>query len=240
MPVLLLAYGDPKAKDLLRRAIEARYGVRPPALEALKLDFKGRARAKIGPVTAWVPVEATAFFQFPTAMRWDFVVKPLGLPVQRGVESFHDNIYRVQRGKAPMVMTDEAQIAYLRRRLWAVAAMLLTPLGEDFVKISLDESAPRAFQVTNTRINDTVSVYLRPDYTVESVQVECLNPETERQQRFIMRLSEAQIELNEFIMPKKIDVFWDNEPSFEIEPTRVESNPALAASIFTMDSAAQH
>jgi hypothetical protein len=243
MPVLLLAYGDPKAKDLLRRAIEARYGARPPALEALKLNFKGRARAKIGPVSAWVPVEATAYFQFPTAMRWDFVVKPLGLPVQRGVETLHDNVYRVMRGKAATVITDDAQIAYLRRRLWAVAAVLLTPMGEDFVKLSLNPdngSSERSFQVTNTRINDTVSVYLRTDYTVERVQVECLNPDTGRQQHFILRLSEAQVELNEFILPKKIDVFWDNDPAFEIEPTRVESNPSLAASTFILDGEAHH
>lgn len=234
MPVLLLAYGDPKAKDLLRRAIEARYGVRPPALEALKLNFKGRARAKLGPVAAWVPVEATAYFQFPTAMRWDFVVKPLGLPVQRGVEALYDHEYRVLRGKTATLVSDEAQIAYLRRRLWAVAAMLLTPLGEDFVKVSVNENGGRSFQVTNTRLDDTVNVYLRADYTVESVQVECLNPDTGRQQCFIMRLSEAQIELNELILPKKIEVFWDNDPAFEVEPTLVESNPAVTASTFTL------
>ena len=38
MPVLLLAQGDPRAKDMLRKAIEARYGLRPVPLESLKLD----------------------------------------------------------------------------------------------------------------------------------------------------------------------------------------------------------
>lgn len=236
MPVLLLSYGDPKAKDLLRRAIEARYGVRPPALESLKLDFKGRARAKVGPVTAWVPVEATAYFHFPNAMRWDFVVKPLGLPVQRGIESFYENTYRVMRGKSTQTVTDHAHIAYLRRRLWAIAALLLTPLGENFVKLSVNNGHSNSFQVTNTQINDTVSVYLRGDHTIESVQADCLNPDTDREQRYIMRLSDKQIELDELMLPGKIEVFWDNTPNFEIEPTRAVSNPALAEYIFTLEN----
>ncbi len=56
MPVLLLARGDQESKALLRRAIEARYGLGPPVLETLKLQLKGRARAKVGPVTTWVPL----------------------------------------------------------------------------------------------------------------------------------------------------------------------------------------
>ena len=35
MPVLLLARGDQDSKSLLRRAIEARYGLGPPAIETL-------------------------------------------------------------------------------------------------------------------------------------------------------------------------------------------------------------
>lgn len=233
MPVLLLAYGDPKAKDLLRHAIEARYGVRPPVLESLQLHFKGRARAKVGPVTAWVPVEATAYFQFPTAMRWDFVVKPMGLPVQRGIESFHENTFRMMRGKSSQTVTDQRQIQYLRRRLWAIAALLLTPLGESFVKLSMNNGG-RSFNVTNTQIDDTVSIYLRSDNTVESVQADCLNPETERVQRFIMRLSEKQVEINEMVLPGKIEVFWDDAPTYEIEPTSVTNNPKLSPYMFTL------
>jgi hypothetical protein len=215
MPVLLLAYGDPKAKDLLRRAIEARYGARPPVLESLKLDFKGRARAKVGPVTAWVPVEASAYFQFPNAMRWDFVVKPMGLPVQRGVEGFHENTYRVLQGKTAQTVTDAAKIAYLRRRLWAIAGLLLTPLAESYVKLSPNDNGGRSFNVTNTQIDDTVSVYLRTNDTVESVQATCLNPNTSREQRLIFQLSEEQIELNELILPKKIAVSWDDMLNFD-------------------------
>lgn len=234
MPVLLLAYGDPKAKDLLRRAIEARYGVLPPVLDALRLDFRGRARAKVGPVTAWVPLEATAYFRFPDAMRWDFVIKPLGLSVQRGVEALHENVHRVLRGKQAVIVSDPTQLAYLRRRLWAVAALLLTPLGDSYVKLSLNDGVSGSFQVTNTHIDDTVNVYLHPDFTMESVQVDCVNPDTNRQQRFIMRLSPEQLVLDELLLPRKIEVFWDQEPAFEIEPVRVEKNPVLAKSIFTL------
>ena len=81
MPVLLLAQGDTTSKDMLRHAIEARYGLRPPVLESLQIDFKGRVRAKLGPINTWVPVEATAYFNFPTSMRWDFSVKAAGVQI---------------------------------------------------------------------------------------------------------------------------------------------------------------
>src|SRR5262245_24666361 len=138
-----MAQGDAEAKDLLRKAIEARYGLRPPALESLQIDFKGRSRAKVGPITAWVPVEATAYFKFPTAMRWDFTVKPVGVSVQRGVDSFDGTTYRQQRGgSAVQVIPDSQQINSVQSRLWAIAALLLTPLGEQFVKLTATGAQP--------------------------------------------------------------------------------------------------
>lgn len=236
MAVLLLAYGDPQAKQLLRQAIEARYGVRPPALESLQIDFKGRTKTKVGPVSTWVPVDVTAYFHFPNAMRWDFVVKPLGLPVQRGVESLYESVYRVMRNKAPSIVTETAQIAYLRRRLWAIAAMLLTPLGEDFVKLGINPE-PYSFYAVNTRIDDQINLVLRPNYTLEKVYFECENPDTERIQRFEMRLAEPLIELEELAIPSKITVCWDDEPYFEIEPSAVISNPTLETSVFSLEVA---
>jgi hypothetical protein len=233
MPVLLLAHGDPQAKDMLRKAIEARYGLRPPALDSLKIDFKGRARAKIGPVNTWVPVEATAYFRFPTAMRWDFNVKPLGLSVQRGIEAFDGTTYRTSRGgKKPTEVSDAEQVSSLRRRLWAIAAILLTPLGDHFVKLTLN--GDQSFNATNTQLHDATSIYLRSNNTLDYVAVECLNPGN-RQQQFIMRLSDDQRAVNDLILPSKISAFWENDPFFEVEPVTVESNPTIADSVFTLE-----
>ncbi|MCU0497305.1 MAG: hypothetical protein MUF87_08145 [Anaerolineae bacterium] len=235
MPILLLAYGDPVAKDLLKKALEARYGLHPIALDALQVHFKGRARVKLGPVATSVPVDSTAYFQFPNAMRWDFTVKPLGLPIQRGIEALCDGEYRQGRGnKTPSIVTDEASINYLRRRLWAIAAILLTPLGEGFVKLS--QNGPSSFNATNTQINDQVSVHLRPNYTIEAVQVECVNPETQRTQQFVMRLSEDLVEIDGILLPAKLAAYWDQEPAFEIEPINVVMNPVFERAVFTLES----
>ena len=196
MPVLLLAQGNAEAKDLLRKAIEARYGLRPPALESLQIDFKGRVRAKVGPVTTWLPVAATAYFQFPTSMRWDFTVKPIGVPVQRGVDAFDGTTYRRLRGSnTPQVISDDEQVTSVQRRLWAIAALFLTPLGDHFVKLSA--KGPHSLDATNTTLNDTVSLYLRPDNTLDYVQVVCLNPDSNQQQTFTLGLSTDQAPVNE-------------------------------------------
>ncbi|HEX2905852.1 MAG TPA: hypothetical protein VHO69_03270 [Phototrophicaceae bacterium] len=233
MPVLLLAQGDPAAKDLLRRAIEARYGLRPPAIESLQVDFKGRARVKLGPIVTWVPVEATARFQFPTSMRWDFTVKPIGVEVQRGIEAFDGMFYRHARGnQSPQVVDEPDQIRSMQSRLWAIAALLLTPLGEHFVKLDvLDDNRLGA---TNTRINNSLELALRANRTLETVSLTCLNPDTNRQQRFALHLSEEQAFINDLMLPHKISAFWDNEAFFEMEPVRVESDPVVDEAVFTL------
>jgi hypothetical protein len=233
VPVLLLAQGDTEAKELLRKAIEARYGLRPPALESLQIDFKGRVRAKVGPVTTWLPVEATAYFQFPTSMRWDFSVKPIGVSVQRGVEAFDGTTYRRMRGSsAPQVINLDQQVKSIQRRLWAIAALFLTPLGDHFVRLTT--TGPHTLDATNTTINDTVSLNLRPDKTLDYVQVTCLNPDTDQQQSFTLRLSSNQSAVNEFMLPRKISAFWDDSPYFEVEPVTVDSNPQFTETRFTL------
>jgi hypothetical protein len=132
VPVLLLAQGDVMSKDMLRRAIEARYGLRPPALESLRIDFKGRARAKLGPLATWVPVDATAYFNFPTSMRWDFAVRAVGVQIGSGVEAFDGVNYRSVRGsKAASVIANPDSIsisAWTTRSIlwkWSVSTRIL-------------------------------------------------------------------------------------------------------------------
>lgn len=234
MPVLLLAQGDPAAKDMLRRAIEARYALSPPAIENAIMDFKGRARAKVGPVTTWVPLHIRASFRFPTAFRWDFSVRPVGVPVQRGVESYDGSIYRQKRGKRVEIMNDDDVIHSLRHRLWAMAAVLLTPLGEHFVRLQMDND--RHFEATNTMLGDTVQLHLRPDHTLEQVNVCCLNPDSGKMQTFRLMLSSEQIPVNDIILPRKIQSFWDDQPYYEVEPVGIENRTAIADEIFTLEA----
>ncbi|MGQ9888345.1 MAG: hypothetical protein ACUVSX_07635 [Aggregatilineales bacterium] len=237
MPVLLLAQGDPRAKDLLRRAIEARYGASPPAIESLDIEMKGRARARIGPVAAWIPLEIQARFRFPSAMRWDFIARPVGVAVQRGVDAFDGAVYRRQRGSDPPdVIQDQNLVQSVQCRLWVLAALFLTPLGEHFVRLSHTDD--HSFEAANTLINDAVRLRLRPNFALEQVEVTCLNPDSGRHQRFSLRLSAEQGPVDGMMLPRKISAFWDDEPYFEAEPVRVVSNSDIADGVFALvDSA---
>ncbi len=234
MPVLLLAQGDNNAKDLLRNAIEARYSLRPPALDSLKINFNGRTRVKVGPVNTWVPLELTAYFAFPIAMRWDFVAKPMRLPVQRGVEAYDGEFYRSVRGnKEPRIIQDEAQVQSIRQRLWAIAATLLTPLSDLFVR--LDSTGDNSLRAINTRLDDAAEIFTREDHTIEQVKVHCLNPDKGEMSDFIIRLSEEQKHIDELIIPAKFSMYWNDDLAFEIEPQAVESNPAIPDEIFRIE-----
>lgn len=233
MPVLLLAQGDPQSKDMLRRAIEARYGLRPPALDSLRIDFKGRVRAKLGPISSWVPVEATAQFQFPNAMRWDFIVRAAGVQLGSGIEAFDGLVYRTGRGnRGTTELPDPELVSSMQKRLWAIAALLLTPLGEHFVKVSAQ--GDHTLQVTNTQIDSTILLHLNPDNTLDHVEVDCLNPDTLRQQKFTLSLSTDQELVNDMMLPCKISAFWDSEAYFEVQPVGAEANPSIPQSVFTL------
>lgn len=234
MPVLLLAQGDQASKDLLRKAIEARYGTRPPALDSLRIDFNGRTRVKVGPVAAWVPLDMTAYFKFPTAMRWEFIAKPLKLPVQHGVEAYDGETYRTVRGgKAPTAITEPEQVSSMRRRLWAVASVLLTPLSDFTVKV--EATGSHSLRATNTKLNDYAEIFLREDYTLDYVQVECLNPDTEKVENYIVRAADTLVTVDDLLLPAKLSTFWNDKPGFEVEPAKVESNPNIPASVFKIE-----
>lgn len=232
MPVLLLAQGDPQARDLLRRVIEARYAVSPPALENVSIDFKGRVRTKVGPLMTWVPLHIRASFRFPTAIRWDFTARPAGVPVRHGIEAFDGSTYRQTRGKTSELIADPQIVHSLRHRLWAIAAVLLTPLGEHFVR--LQTSGEGSLDATNTALGDTVHLFIRPNYTVEQAQVNCLNPESGQMQQFSLHLSPEQAPVNDIMLPCKISAFWDDQPYYDVEPVHIENHTMLADEVFTL------
>ncbi len=233
MPVLLLAQGDPQAKDLLRKAIQARYGLRPPALESLHINFRGRARTKIGPVNMWVPVEAIGRFCFPDKMRWDFAVKAVGVQVNSGTEAFDGASYRnTRRSKNAAVSTDQQQIESMQHRLWAIAAVMLTPLGEMFVK--LKANTENEIEACNTRFNGAVNLHLRADQKLDYVVTDCQNPDTGKRETFRLQLSDELMSFGDLILPSKINAFWNDEPYFEIEPMDAAANPNIDSTVFEL------
>lgn len=233
MPVLLLCRGEPEAKNRLRQAIEARYGQNPPAIEQISIGFKGRTRVKLGPVTSWVPVDAQATFAFPTHLRWDFAVKPLKLPVQKGIEAYDGTTYRSQRAignNNESIQTD--LIAAARGRLWQMAAILLTPMSDYYIEIK--RCGADCLEAVNTKLNDSVQIYLRKDHKIDYTVVRCLNPDSGRDQNLYLRLSQSQAPVNGMILPEQVSAFWDNEPFFELSPTKVNTHPDLREDFFTL------
>ncbi len=234
MPVLLLAQGDPQAKDMLRRAIEARYALSPPAIDSLILDFNGKVRTKVGPLTTWIPLHIRASFRFPTALRWDFTARPVGVPVRRGVEAYDGTTYRQARGRRTAVIIEDVdQISSLRHQLWAMAAVLLTPLGDHFVK--LETTGENSLTATNTKLGDAVHLQLRTDQTLEQVSATCRNPDNGQTQTFSLRLSAELSPVNDIMLPRKIEAFWDNQPYYQAQPIRIENRTTIPDEVFTLE-----
>src|SRR5689334_23721585 len=67
MSFLSLSAGDPAARNLLQKAIKARYGLRPLPVDSVRLTMTTRAKGPLGlPATAAVTVSFIA----PTHWRW--------------------------------------------------------------------------------------------------------------------------------------------------------------------------
>jgi hypothetical protein len=235
MPVLLLCQGDDDAKTMLRRAIEARYGINPPALESLHLTFKGGMSFKLGPVTTRVPLTVQARFRFPTYLRWDFVVKPMKLPVQRGIEAFDGQVYRSTRGsnQTPDEVTSPDVISSVRSRLWAMASILLTPLSDHYIKIT--HCGDSCLQAENTKLNDTVKLHFSEDGTMDYAEVYCLNPDTEQYQTMTLRMEDGQMPVDGLMLPKKISAYWDDDFAYEMQPETARMNPTIDTGLFTLE-----
>ncbi len=236
MAVLLLAQGDAEAKSKLRKAIESRYGLRPIALDTLALTLKGRTRAKVGPVQTWVPFEAKTFLRFPGMMRWESTLKPLGWPAQNTLEMFHHHTYYSKRGGKTQRYNTNSEILLPRQRLWALAAALLTPLSDMAVQV-IDQPG-LSFIAHHTENQDNVRVNLRPDYTIESVETISINPDSGMKQNYRIMLSPKIAEVGDLLVPSKIQIYWDDAHTHDVEPTSAQSNIELSESLFVENTQA--
>ena len=235
MPVLLLARGDQESKALLRRAIEARYGLGPPALETLKLQLKGRVRTKVGPITTWIPLEITAYFKFAFAVRWDYNAHPVGIPLSSGAEAFDGETYRKRHSHDSISLLNTAdEIASIRARLWAMSALLLTPLGEHFVE--LKAVGDRCLDATHRDMGLIARLQLKPDDMLDFVETRCLNPTTGSMQTFSVYALNGQQMVGDLILPRRMGIAWDKQPEVEFTATAAQTNPAMDESVFKLEN----
>jgi hypothetical protein len=235
MPVLLLARGDQDSRSLLRRAIEARYGLAPPTIESLRLELKGRSRAKIGPVATWVSLEGIAYFKFPFSVRWNFTTHAAGLVHTEHAEAFNNAASSKQHGSQFQRFEDAEHVASARARLWAINTLLLMPLSEPHVE--LRATGERSLDAINHDCELTAHLQLNDDHTLAYTSAMCLNNATQKIQTYTLSASDGQAIIGGLMLPGKITISWDNHPETELKPVAAEINPPLDDALFEIKPA---
>jgi hypothetical protein len=236
MPVLLLARGDKEGRELLRKALQARYGMGAPALESLSIRLQGRARVKVGPLTHWASLQTDIKFAFPGRARWDSTIRALGVTLRTYANAFDGTFYRKAVGNNPVqTVTKPEWVRAARLRLMASSGMLLTPLAEQFIE--LKGTGERSFEAKNIETQDTVSVTLHEDYTLDTVSTLCLNPDQDfREMLFSLQASGGQIAVHDLMLPGKVTISWNNTPEYEVTPVSVDVNAAFDESQFLLEN----
>ena len=233
MSVLLLARGDSLAKDLLRAAIEARYGFSPPVLESLQLEVKGRMRTRFGPVSRWLAFSAGITVKLPLSFHYEYTLRLSGVPVRRSTQAYDGMVLRRDEGGEPTVVTESQVIQSVQQRLWAGLTLLLMPLTEGHV--TLHAPGEHLIEATNGDTADTTLIVLNDDYSVQYVQTVAYNPQAEENQVFKLTLSPRYVNVGGLPLPETVTCSWDDEPFLEIEPVEALLNPALDDALFILD-----
>ncbi len=214
---------------LLRNAIEARYGLGPPALETLTLRIKGRQRAHLGPLALWAAVDGAAYFRFPLTARWDYAARIAGLTFRKDSISFDDPVMR-RRQRNQVVTDDSALLESVRARLWAGCALLLIPLSEAFVELRVTDDF--CLDAINADAGVTAHLQLNQDYSLAAVSTDCINPANGKLETFTIRLAGGLALLDDLILPRELTLWWNDQLESELAPVSAASNEPLDDGFF--------
>ncbi len=228
MPVLLMTRGDAPSRDLLRHAIDARYGFRPPTFETLKLGFKGRARVIRGFYKGWAPVTVDYSIRFPFQARADFAGLLLMVTIARKTVLFDGTtVYNAGQANRAEQNNESA-----RRQLWAFDAMMLTPLND--IGVELRSVGSQSFDAIHLATGLTARLTLDDASRISSVTIPAHNWDIAEEQTYSLRPDIEQIGFGDLIVPKTLTLTWDDVPVFELTATSGEINPTLPDSLFTL------
>ena len=165
MTFLSLSSGDPAARDLLQRAIRARYGLRPVPLESLRLWLKSQSRDQHGlPITRNVTVS----YVMPDRWVWDetrtlFGIKHGAVRYGFGRESFY------AEGEAVQATMEPQDVESVRLRSWAEITFLLMPLTMAGVQLrAVDDTTFQANRQIETDCISTIHLDDRDSVSVET------------------------------------------------------------------------
>ena len=232
MSFLMLSKGDPVARALLQRAIRARYGPRPLPVESFRLDMQTAARGPLG-----LPVRVKAQISFVGLTHWrrDETRTLFGLPVAKTVESFDGAASYVMTGGRVSASQDALVVGSFRRWLWALHALLLTPLmDEDVVLKAAGERIIQALPETDSE--DVATLTFNADDTLASVSVERYRLTDQRSLTFSLRPDGGLQTLSDFVVPARLVSVWEGEPPQEYAVTGVSLNPTIPLTEFTMQA----
>lgn len=234
MSFLLLAQGDPIGKDLLKKLVIARYGFSPPAMETLRIRYRGRSRSKLGPFPVWVSLDATATYCFPLMMKWEMKVSVLRLFRSSYTTSFDGQAVYEQQGIHVTRSTDADMVESARRRAWSEAVFFVSPLIADR-DVRVEGVDARSFRARLSGYdNDFAIVRLEDDHTLKEIEVERADPWGGERKTQYIRTRGSLIKVDGLLLPPLVQRYWGDKMFMELEPVAVEINPALTPDDFVL------
>ena len=238
MSFLTLTQGDSVGKGLLKKLLGARYGGSVPALDTLRVTYRGRSQAKLGPLPLWAQVEAVATYRFPDHMRWEFKLTAIRLMRSSYSTAFDGTtVTELERNKVS-VITDPQYVQSARTRAWAETVFFVSPLTTDErIRVERVEEDSNAFRAYGPGEDGPVAlVRLHEDGRLKEVEVERVNPVSGITQRQRLVSSGELTRVDKLIVPSMIQRYWDDELTMELTPVEVEINLALEPDAFTIQA----
>jgi hypothetical protein len=230
MSFLSLSRGDPQARDLLQRAIRARYGLRPLPLDSVRLWMTGKGK---GPLGLLMTVKVTVSFIPGSHWRWDQTSSLLGITIGSLTTAFDGGTSYERRGRTVTPANEPTVVQGARCRMWAESASMLTPLtAPDVTLKAVDE---RTFQVMpGPKSSDAATIRLNADDTVAAVEASCYHAGQKCEKLLAIRPEGGLQTLDGFTVPRQIVYQWSGERPQRFNVIRAEANPKIPLTEFTM------
>lgn len=230
MSFLTLARGDAAALALLKRAVAARYGLRPVVVESVRLSMTGQAKGPLG-----LPAQAltTVSYVNSSHWRWDQTRKMFGLTLGSTVASFDGGAYYERSGKATDQYKEPDVVQGARSRLWAELALFLSPLTLPGVMLTaVDDTTFKASPEGFQSVIATIS--LNDDSTIKQVDASGYRVAQKRAVSLTIRPEAEMQTFESFIFPRQIRYEWGDAVTETYTVTRIEANPKIPLTDFTM------
>jgi hypothetical protein len=229
MAFLSLSRGDPAARELLERAIRARYGLRPPALDSRRIWMTARGK---GPLGLPVSIHTTAAYIFPNQWRWEQTRKLFGLTLGSSLATLDRATYYEQTKSETTKTDDPRTVDGMRKRLWAEIVFSLTSLTLPGMTLkSVDDSTFTAMR--DVEPEAVATIHLNADDSI-SVETAYYQPAQKQDVPFKMTSQGGLQTLEGFVVPKQIIYQWGTGPGEVFTIVKAEANPTLPPDEFEL------